>query len=179
MTPGQKVLDVTDVPAAVFSFDDLPALHGSRPKNQPLRPRERREYNRRAFIERVVGVGMALGLASLTVFPPARALANGYRILNSCPGYAAGHQCSPGCGPSTVRQAACTDKGWHEHTGCFYRLRPDQCADGTWDGWMWRVTGCSQCGTAKTGFRCHDGKTCPDDCGGCYATICRSFRGCS
>lgn len=179
MTTEQNALEVSVVPADIVRFDDLPTLHGPRPEGQPLRPRdERRTFNRRRFIERVAGAGMALGLASLTVFPPARAHADGYKILNYCP-FSYPGKCSPGCGPSPLRQAACSSNGWHRNTGCFYRLRPNQCS-GDYDGWIWRVTGCDNyCGSARTGFRCHDGRTCPDNCGGCYSTICRHFVGCS
>src|SRR5690348_9540716 len=47
--------------------------------------------------------GTALGLAALGVFPAARrAYADGYSIYTSCPSYATDHNCSPGCGPSTI-----------------------------------------------------------------------------
>lgn len=163
-------------------FDALPPLAGEWPEGQPARKKraKRGGFDRRGFVKRVVGTGMSLGLASLTVFPPARAFAaDPYDILNSCPDYASNHQCSPGCGPSTVRQAACTSNGWHENTGCFYRSRNNECYGGWADGWYWRPTGCTQCGSARTSFRCHDGRTCPDSCGNCYPTICRAFMGCS
>jgi len=163
-------------------FDALPPLEGAWPDGQPARSRrsgEHSRFDRRGFVKRVVGTGMSIGLASLTVFPPARAFADGYDVLNSCPSYASDHNCSPGCGPSIVRNAACTSNGWHENTNCFYRSRNNQCYGGWADGWYWRPSGCSQCGSAKTSFRCHDGRTCPDNCGHCYYTICRAFMGCS
>lgn len=162
-------------------FDTLPPLQGAWPEGQPARKKsgEHRGFDRRGFVKRVVGTGMALGLSSLTVFPPARAFADGFDIYNSCPSYAADHGCSPGCGPSVVRNAACDSRGWHENTGCFYKSRYNQCYGGWADGWYWRPSGCSPCGSARTSYRCHDGRTCPDNCGNCYYTICRSFQGCS
>lgn len=174
-----------DVQPAALTFEALPPIRGTWPEGQPARKRsrERRGFDRRSFIKRAIGTGMSLGLASLTVFPPARAFgADPYDILNSCPSYAAGHGCSStgGCGPSTVRQAACTSGGWHDNTGCFYRWRPNECYGGWADGWYWRPTGCQECGSAATSFRCHDGWTCSDgSCGGCYRTICRAFMGCA
>lgn len=172
----------TDAPCEV-RFDELPPLNGRRPPGATVRRREGRlDMDRRAFLERVTAAGMALGLASLTIFPPGRAFAESaagrHDILNSCPSYALGHNCSPGCGPSVVRLEACGPNGFHEGTGCFYRLRPNECV-GNWDGWRWRPTGCGPCGSAKTTYQCHDGFTCPNSCGGCYRTICRSFQGCS
>lgn len=178
-------LDVEPVEGPkLVRFDDLPAIDGPWPEGQPARRRragDRPGFDRRSFVKRVVGTGMSLGLASLTVFPPARAYADGYDILNHCPPYAGDHNCSPGCGPNAVRLAACTPNGYHDSTGCFYRLRPNECRGISWDGWIWRTTGCGPCGSANTGYRCHDGWTCPGPpCGhGCYKTICRAFVGCS
>ncbi|WP_103500163.1 peptidoglycan-binding protein, partial [Streptomyces sp. SM14] len=97
------------------------------------------------------------------VFTPARqAYADGYDIWEGdCPSYASGHDCSPGCGPSTVFADACVTAGayagFHKNDGVTWTLRPNQCYSGTYDGWLWRFS--EPCGTCGCGIerRCHDG----------------------
>jgi hypothetical protein len=120
---------------------------------------------RRTVLKGAVVSGSALGMAALGVFPATRrAYADGYSILGSCPGYAAGHNCSPGCGPSPVYNDCCASTGYfrngqsnNAHTAVCY-LRPNQCVSGTgWDGWMWYYGGrCDRC-SRYIEFRCHDG----------------------
>ncbi|MCF6525794.1 peptidoglycan-binding protein [Streptomyces sp. JJ36] len=112
---------------------------------------------------RVLQAATAAGFAALGVFPAAReAYADGYDIwTGSCPSYAAGHNCSPGCGPSTVYADACattgTYAGFHRNDGVTWTLRPNQCYSGSYDGWLWRYD--DDCGTCGCGIerRCHDG----------------------
>ncbi|GAA1905493.1 hypothetical protein GCM10009716_14240 [Streptomyces sodiiphilus] len=112
---------------------------------------------------RAVQAATAVGFAALGVFSAARqAYADGYEIWEgACPSYAADHDCSPGCGPSTVFADACvtagTYTGFHKNDGTTWTLRPNQCYAGTYDGWLWRFSG--PCGTCGCGIerRCHDG----------------------
>src|SRR5690606_21651822 len=105
----------------------------------------------------------ALGFAVLSVFPAARkAYADGYDIYTgSCPSYASDHDCSPGCGPSTIFADACETSGsytgFHKNDGVTWKLRPNQCFSGTYDGWLWGDQGA--CGTCACSVerRCHDG----------------------
>lgn len=114
---------------------------------------------RRRFLQ----AATVAGFAALGVFSAARqAYADGYEIWEGeCPSYAADHDCSPGCGPSTVFADACvtagTYVGFHKDDGQTWTLRPNQCYAGTYDGWLWRFDG--PCGTCGCGIerRCHDG----------------------
>lgn len=87
-------------------------------------------------------------------------------------GYASPHNCSPGCGPSTVcggrSGGPCCSGGWHRRDGSTYsgyQLRPNQCWAGYYDGWLWR---CS----STVRYRCHDGWTYSG--GRKWKTICRA-----
>ncbi|MFG3662284.1 peptidoglycan-binding protein [Streptomyces sp. NPDC047706] len=111
----------------------------------------------------VLQAATALGFAALGVLPAARqAYADGYDIwTGACPGYASDHNCSPGCGPSTVYADACvtsgTNTGFHRSDGVTWTLRPNQCYAGTYDGWLWAYS--AACGSCGCGIerRCHDG----------------------
>ncbi|MEU5790292.1 peptidoglycan-binding protein [Micromonospora purpureochromogenes] len=106
--------------------------------------------------------GTAVGMAALSIFPAARrAYADGYDIYGSCPSYASDQNCSPGCGPSPIFAAACntsgTNTGFHKNDGTTWKLRPNQCYAGTYDGWLWRYQGaCGAC-ACSVERRCHDG----------------------
>ena len=106
--------------------------------------------------------GTALGLAALSIFPAARrAYADGYTIYGSCPSYATDHNCSPGCGPSTIFADSCltsgTNLGFHKNDGVTWTLRPNQCYVSTYDGWLWKYQGaCGAC-ACSVERRCHDG----------------------
>lgn len=112
---------------------------------------------------RVLQAATALGFAAVGLFPAARqAYADGYDIwTGDCPSYASDHNCSPGCGPSTVFAAACATTGehagFHKNDGVTWTLRPNQCYSGSYDGWLWRFS--EECGTCGCGIerRCHDG----------------------
>jgi hypothetical protein len=107
----------------------------------------------------VMRAGTAAGLALLGAFPAARrAIADGYTIYPRCPSYASDHNCSPGCGPSTIFADACdTSTGFHKDDGVTWTLRPNQCLSGGYDGWLWRHQGaCGACACAVE-RRCHDG----------------------
>jgi hypothetical protein len=143
--------------------------------------------SRRSALRALFSTGAGLGLAMLSVFPPARtAVAAGFRlapvdlwqIYDRCPSYASDHNCSPGCGPSVVCRDCCQPGGAHKgyhHTlkssNGRYRLRPNQCF-GNYDGWLWRYTG--RCGGCQRGvlWRCHDGWR-RSTSGHWYKTICR------
>lgn len=122
-----------------------------------------REVARWAFSRRnLLRTGTALGMAALSVFPAARrAYADGYDIYGACPSYASDHDCSPGCGPSTIFADSCavsgTQTGFHKNDGSTWLLRPNQCYSGTYDGWLWRHQGaCGAC-ACSIERRCHDG----------------------
>ncbi len=160
-----------------------------RPRGGATHTREPIEVlSRRRFLGRAATVGMALSLAALGVFPPAReAFADGYDVWTSTTtgpcgpgGYAQNHNCSPGCGPSGVCDGTsngycCDSTVWHcsSLTDCpdhpanvyFMGLRPNECYQGTYDAWMWK---CS----SSLKYRCHDGTSCLLHAG-CINTICR------
>lgn len=149
-------------------LEDIPSLHGPEPHGPPRRryePLHSRRQERRSFLKAATAAGAGIGLAALGVFPPVRqARADGYSILGTCPSYAASHNCTPGCGPSAICGSwnCCnpsthpTYPGYHKNDGVTYRLRPNQCAGGIWDGWSWYYDGlCGACRAVK--FRCHDG----------------------
>ena len=144
------------------------------------------ETSRRGFLRGALAGGAAVGLAALGVFPRAReALAHhsnshyGYRIwTGACPSYAAGHNCEPGCGPSTIYVDACEPsgayEGWHKASSG-YRLRPGACRSG-YDGWTWRYGArCGQCSNVIE-YRCHDGYKLIG--GGYHNSICREVTEC-
>src|ERR671922_19038 len=107
--------------------------------------------------------------AALGPAPGSPAPASGYSILGyydiypRCPSYAGNHNCSPGCGPSVVCSSCCRTsgsyKGFHKsgvsHPGK-YKLRPNQCYGGGYDGWIWAYA--HRCGSCSRGvkWRCHD-----------------------
>jgi hypothetical protein len=128
---------------------------------------------RRGFLRGAAAAGIGLGLGALGLLPPARRAyayhengSDGYQIYTgACPSYAGPHNCSPGCGPSTVHPDACHESGhfvgWHKNVGRVYKLRKNECVRGTgWDGWNWRYSArCGNCGGGVT-YRCHDGWRC-------------------
>jgi hypothetical protein len=111
----------------------------------------------------VLRAGSVAGLAVLGgVFPSVRrAVADGYEIYPTCPSYAANHNCSPGCGPSMIFADSCTtsgiNTGFHKNDQVTWRLRPNACLSGSYDGWMWRYDQpCGAC-SCHVERRCHDG----------------------
>ncbi|WDZ82933.1 peptidoglycan-binding domain-containing protein [Micromonospora cathayae] len=149
------------------TLDAVPALRGTDPgtgaavRRTPVRAGRTRAawtLSRRALIQ----AGTAVGMAALSVFPAARrAYADGYTIYGSCPSYASDHNCSPGCGPSTIFADACntsgTYLGYHKNDGTTWILRPNECYSGTYDGWLWHYQGpCGAC-ACSVERRCHDG----------------------
>ncbi|MFG1952050.1 peptidoglycan-binding protein [Micromonospora sp. NPDC048830] len=150
------------------ALDAVPSLRGADPgtgaavRRLPAgaggRGRTGWALSRRTLLQ----AGTAVGMAVLSVFPAARrAYADGYTIYGSCPTYASDHNCSPGCGPSTIFADACntsgTYTGFHKDDGVTWILRPNQCYAGTYDGWLWRYTGaCGAC-ACSVERRCHDG----------------------
>jgi hypothetical protein len=144
----------------------VPPLRGTHP-GMPVEPRGRDRKPRwkgwTPTRRTVLRVGSAAGLAVLgSVFPSVRrAVADGYDIYPQCPSYAADHNCSPGCGPSTIFGDACvtsgTNTGFHKDDQVTWRLRPNQCLSGSYDGWMWRYDqACGAC-SCHIERRCHDG----------------------
>ncbi len=151
------------------SFETVPMLRAPDPATGRAVRRTTREGaglrslstwvpSRRALLQ----AGTALGMAALSVFPAARrAAAEGYTIYGSCPSYANDHNCSPGCGPSTIFADSCstsgTYTGYHKNDGVTWILRPNQCYAGSYDGWLWQYQGaCGAC-ACSVQRRCHDG----------------------
>ncbi len=148
-------------------------------------PRDRATagWSRRSFMQLAAAAGAGVGLAVLGVFPVVRrARADGYEIKDlPCPGYASGHNCSPGCGDSDVcgggSDGPCCENGsgyWHlsgAQSNDQYRLRMNECVTGTgWDGWKWDPGACGACSSVI--YRCHDGKKRQSD-GSYKPDICR------
>jgi len=156
-------------------------------------------FTRRSFLFRCFAVGASLSSLGMTVIRPLRALANpnGYQIFgystatgtpcNQTTGYARNHNCSPGCGSSPVYSCACNTSGtwinyhrgtltsWVTACGYQWKLRPDECYAGSWDGWKWTAgSGCAGCDNQY--WRCHDGYigtqvgTGPSICRRCVST---------
>lgn len=152
-----------------MNLDSIAPLGGSAPEGATRatrKVREPRRPNRRTVLGGALAAGTGIGMAVLGVFPPARrAMAEGYDILNSCPSYAASHDCSPGCGPSPVCADCCVpvpylNAGYHKDNATFvgYALRPNECFSGTYDGWIWKYAqACAGCGAAGVTWQCHDG----------------------
>lgn len=150
------------------TLDAVPALRGTDPgtgaaiRRPPPgtggRARTAWTLSRRALLR----AGTAVGMAALSVFPAARrAYADGYTIYEACPSYASDHNCSPGCGPSTIFADSCntsgTYTGFHKNDGVTWTLRPNECYSGSYDGWLWRYQGaCGAC-ACSVERRCHDG----------------------
>lgn len=112
---------------------------------------------------RLFQAATAASFAAMGVFPVARAAyADGYDIYTGpCPSYAENHDCSPGCGPSTIFGDACETSGdylgFHRDDGVDWILRPNQCYSGTYDGWLWKYeNACGSC-ACSVERRCHDG----------------------
>ncbi|MFI0448760.1 hypothetical protein [Actinomadura sp. 6N118] len=178
-------------------LEDIPPLSGPRPEGAE-RVRRRAPGGtgtagpaRRNVLRGLAAAGTSLGLTALGVFPQARqaiaagySLGGGYHIYGRCPSYGANHNCSPGCGPSVVCSTCCRTsgryKGYHKsgksHPGR-YRLRPNQCYSGRWDGWLWGYS--RRCGNCRRGvtWRCHDGWK-KSGRGAWYKTICRKATSC-
>jgi hypothetical protein len=187
-------------------LEDIPTLYAADGHARRSRAGSRWpvvSWNRGQFLRATAGTGMAIGLASLGIFPPARkALAShvgseGYEIKPlPCPSGHGGDTCAVPCSPSTIYPNACyTDPGnhfvgYHRH-GCTiaftraWRLRQDDCLDvpSDWDGWKWSESSCEGCGTAV--FRCHDGYNCPTgiNCNNpvqnCDTSVCKWLISCT
>ncbi|HWM01534.1 MAG TPA: peptidoglycan-binding protein [Actinophytocola sp.] len=141
----------------------IPPLRGNNP-GLPVQARRRPARRGWAPTRRnILQTGGVLGLTVLGgVFPSVRkAVADGYDIYPSCPSYASDDDCSPGCGPSTIFGDACetsgANVGFHKDDQVTWRLRPNACFDGSYDGWMWRYDqACGAC-SCHVERRCHDG----------------------
>jgi len=171
----------------VTTLDAVPPLRGTDPGTGTARrpPASRTRIrltppwalSRRTLLQ----AGTAVGMAALSIFPAARrAYADGYTIYGGCPTYAADHNCSPGCGPSAIFGGACntsgTYTGFHKNDGITWKLRPNQCYAGTYDGWLWRYQGaCGAC-ACSVERRCHDGYT--KTSSGWVRSICRWNTSC-
>ncbi|MGH3756989.1 peptidoglycan-binding domain-containing protein [Actinophytocola sp.] len=130
----------------------------------------------------ILRAGGVLGLTVLGgVFPSVRrAVADGYDIYPTCPSYAEDDDCSPGCGPSTIFADACetsgANLGFHKNDQVTWRLRPNACFGGSYDGWMWRYDqACGAC-SCHIERRCHDGYRRTDS--GWVRSICRWTTDC-
>jgi Putative peptidoglycan binding domain len=160
------------------TIHSIPPLRGTRPDGAiPVRRKAPKQVfgwspRRRSVLQ----AGTAVGLAALGMFPAARrAIADGYDIYPNCPSYAIDHNCSPGCGPSTIFADSCevsgTNIGFHRNDGVNWTLRPNQCFASSYDGWLWRYN--AACGACACGVerRCHDGYK--RTSGGWVRSICR------
>lgn len=154
---------------STVTLDAVPRLKGTEPGVPAAPPRRRgtrrqllREINWSLSRRTILQAGTVVGLAAIGAFPAARrALADGYEIYPRCPSYASDHDCSPGCGPSTIFADACetsgANVGWHKDDGVTWMLRPNACYAGSYDGWLWRHQGaCGAC-ACSIERRCHDG----------------------
>jgi S-formylglutathione hydrolase FrmB len=182
----------------MFELDQIPLLRGPRPdgaervrRSAPAATAE--GVRRRSMLGGAMAGGTALGLAALRVFSPAReAMSDGYvlaadhyDVYGKCPSYAASHNCSPGCGPSTVVSGACKTggkwRGYHRSAATdpgVYKLRPNECYAGRYDGWVWHYAhACGKCKKSVT-WRCTDGWK-KSTTGGWYKSICRWSHACS
>lgn len=146
------------------TLDEIPQLRRAGAADRPARRRSTSSLPSLAPRRRtVLQSATVVGFAALGVFGAAReAYADGYDIWEgACPSYASEHDCSPGCGPSTVHAAACEtsgpNEGFHRNDGVTWTLRPNQCYSGSYDGWLWAFSGA--CGACGCGIerRCHDG----------------------
>jgi hypothetical protein len=185
----------------MLELDGIPPLRGPRPagaervrRHAPAATAE--GVGRRSMLGGAVAAGTTAGLAAIGVFAPARkAMASGfsltgltpgyYDIYTTCPSYASSHNCSPGCGPSTVVSTACRTsgkyRGYHKSGVSdpgHYKLRPNQCYGSKYDGWIWHYAhACGKCKTSVT-WRCHDGWK-KSATGSWYKSICRWAHACS
>lgn len=194
----------------MLELDNIPPLRGPRPegagrvrRHAPAATAE--GVGRRSMLGGAIAAGTTAGLVAIGVFAPARkALASGYSmkgwtpgsytkgltpgyydIYTTCPSYASSHNCSPGCGPSTVVSTACrtsgTYRGYHK-SGVSdpgkYKLRPNECYGSKYDGWLWHYASpCGKCANSVT-WRCHDGWK-KSAAGSWYKSICRWAHACS
>ncbi len=185
----------------MFDLDQIPPLRGTRPdgaervrRHAPAATAE--GVGRRSVVGGALAAGTAAGMAAIGVFTPARkAMSEGfslkastsgyYDIYTTCPSYAGDHNCSPGCGPSTVVAGACrttgTRRGYHRSAvtdpGVF-KLRPNECYAGKYDGWIWHYANpCGKCANSVT-WRCTDGWK-KSSSGSWYKSICRWAHACS
>ncbi|OLF05194.1 peptidoglycan-binding protein [Actinophytocola xinjiangensis] len=144
----------------------VPPLRGTDP-GMPVEARTRARRPRWAgwapTRRAVLRVGGVAGLTALGgLFPSVRrAVADGYDIYPTCPSYAADHDCSPGCGPSTIFADSCVtsgaNTGFHKNDQVTWKLRPNACLSGSYDGWLWRYDqACGAC-SCHIERRCHDG----------------------
>jgi hypothetical protein len=186
-TPRDAVVDLEEI-----SLEDIAPLRGPGGRGSerarrriPKPPRQAVQVPRRSVLGGVASAGFGLGMAALGVFPAARQAAAApydeyYQIKKlPCPSYAAGHNCSPGCGPSKVCASCCrtsgSRKGFHHSSASKpnHKLRPNNCYGGWADGWLWRYAHrCGTCQNTRT-YRCHDGWRRTDKYSPYYRTICR------
>ncbi|MFD0560069.1 peptidoglycan hydrolase-like protein with peptidoglycan-binding domain [Stackebrandtia endophytica] len=159
------------------AVDRVPMLRGSGTAPKRRVPTARNGITYALPRRRLFQAATVAGFSVMSVFPAARAAyADGYDIYEGpCPSYAADHDCSPGCGPSTIFAASCeTDGpyvGFHRNDGVTWTLRPNQCYSGTYDGWLWKYAGaCGAC-ACSVERRCHDGYR--DTGSGWVRSICR------
>jgi hypothetical protein len=132
--------------------EDIQSLH-DQPATPDVPMREWRfddrwRVPRSTVLKGMLAAGVAASMSFVEMFPLARdARADGYDIWTSTTsgpcgsgGYASGHGCSPGCGPSTVcdgtSDGSCCSGGWHRNDGTEYsgyQLRPGWSSPGSVD----------------------------------------------
>lgn len=159
-----------------MKYEDLVSAH-----DRPARPERHRSTYRRAALQsrfrlsrrRFLGAAWAgaTGFALVAVgwLPPYRGAqaahlqSPGYEIPTpppNCVGENYTATCSSPCDVAPECADCCVTsghkKGFHSDVG-IYSLRPNECYDGTSDGWKWDFDGCCV-GCKDPRFRCHDGK---------------------
>lgn len=118
---------------------------------------------RRGFLKAATATAMGLSLSALGVFPLARRAAATHpnnSIWQGCTGLGSwvnDDDCR-GCNQG-AELCCCGGQGWHfdENDGSVYMHRPDDCKDGTYDGWTWYVADCCPNFCKQQEWRCHDG----------------------
>jgi hypothetical protein len=158
----------TLTPADIVSLDNRPlsVRHLRRRSNRgsALGP------SRREFVHGALMAGAAVSVGALGWLPTARPAAadppDSWQIWPQCSGLGSwvnDDDCN-GCNQGSVI-CCCDGGGYHvgPSAGCNYAYRPNQCKDGTYDGWNWANSSC-----------CYSSTGCPSGCLRCYTN--RTWR---
>ena len=155
----------------IVSLDTPPPDAAPRPRPRRVRRRSPLMPTRREFLKGTLAVGAGIGIAALGIFPPARlARASNHRQIWDGRDHGFNHECDglgtwvlnddcAGCNRPR-KHCCCNSEGYHKSDGTNYKVRPNQCKDGVYDGWLWRTSEC--CGNSRKNqrWRCHDGWFC-------------------
>lgn len=120
--------------------------------------------SRRSFLRGALVAGSAVGLTVLGWLPTSRRAWASHPDDDMKPGGCEGlgtwvdnDDCN-GC--NETRPHCCCDvsSNWHIHTDSgSYKLRPNECDPGDYDGWNWTYFSCCPNGRKNQTWRCHDG----------------------